>query len=1629
MIYRLIYCNRNGDSARIDIIKGALTPVETIEGTDNPFLLSYKMDTSNKSGFFMTSSANISVYESGTFNIDNLKTSSETELKVEYYINDVLFWSGFIIPDFFSRNIGVPATIEMVASDRIGTLKGSTLSSLTQYVTMRDIAVACLAKTGLSLPLLTMADFGNNGQTNAFFKSLGLSGRLSDTKGRNISCYDILRSILVACDGKLSQQDGAWYIVNKFQHETGSGNLFSSLTASTPYVEQSVPFSEVDTGARRTIIPVAATTGVYHEHGGGRKYPDNYNFADGLAGWTAKNGFVASIDNKKIDFYLFGAPSFSATETVPPYLLNNNQRILSGNSMDLVPYIESSPIAVKAVEADRVKVNIDISVTAPGGASHLTDPAAYPSFVRYAVIATNGPTKLALNRSGAFETYNPNSYETQTLLTHVRNTLDRASFADDISSAVSGTLIAGNDIANYNITIRIYGSGTYQTVLINQATITFSTTNSQLPKGTIYRRNQGAGFTSEYPTDTTIFGDYMSIGLNGYFYNYSIDDTSSLFSAPDILIQPKWTAHADANELPLLQHVARQRSRMFSIAHDLINASIDVEAFKPLSIFVDCNSKRYCVVSANFDFLRSKVEVEIEQISYASLEVREFIYSYFGDSDTGISSVGGISGGSTGTGTGGGMTAEQIEILNNLSSWWKLDSSDILYSDKNVRAPSFIGSLTGNADTATKLQTARTIAGVSFDGTANIAIPFANLSSKPTTLAGYGITDAYTKTEVDTALALKLNKSVFDDLFEKVEISTGVFAIKAKYTFFSTYGVSAYGPGTGGGGGGGSLSGLSDVMLTSLAANNLLQFNGTHWVNVPASSVGTPVSWGTTSNNTSPLTVSGTTKTLSLVGHLHAGVYEPVFSKNTAFNKNFGTTAGTVAEGNHTHSYLPLSGGTLTGTLTANNHIILPKGSHIYDTSTSDSAILVNSATIVGVGDIKSDTIRYLQLRGADVKFREAVSGAEYGIWHAGNFTPGNYLPLSGGTMTNTNVVTNLNADLLDGNHGTFYNHRVYSDADNYLGGHYTPGGIDKPNSAVFGRAKLKLAMLAGSNIGGNATGLYYDTLWISSYIGGDVKLGTALHFDKYSQNIYFTKQDYDAANWGVAYRFWTDANLSPVTTNTVQTITAQKTFSDGDANYGINAKPSIILGGNNTTNAGAIKLWGNVAGAYGLLQQATTNTFLDSSSGEVFINNYAAGNVRLVMGGGNVGIGMIPTVKLDVNGAIKSNAGIFSTNTAGSSIIQASTSGVSGFIALKSATTSTVNYIPCIQAVSSQANYGMYLTSEGFDSYGMSAFYFSARNAVGTGAVTSGKIFSINNYATERFNIDINGDTTTSRAFRSDSNLGGLTTPIGTGWSQIWGMQGYELTNATTPNTNFFGIATQYFNPTRHIGFFGQGLENAWIGLHDGSAWFKGNVTSNSEILAGGGLRVNQTSYTGIGISLRGTHSAVNPVYGLMFASIATKGSHGAVTGDYATYFTMDGVANRGWIFTSNAGGTTGNVASISNTGTIVASGGITAYTASDKRFKTDIRDITTGLNTVMKLNPVMYSYNSLAKGLNATLPDFDYGLIAQDVKDIMPDIVHSMFNGEYLGIDYIKLIPILISAIKEQQSQISELRKMLNA
>jgi len=73
--------------------------------------------------------------------------------------------------------------------------------------------------------------------------------------------------------------------------------------------------------------------------------------------------------------------------------------------------------------------------------------------------------------------------------------------------------------------------------------------------------------------------------------------------------------------------------------------------------------------------------------------------------------------------------------------------------------------------------------------------------------------------------------------------------------------------------------------------------------------------------------------------------------------------------------------------------------------------------------------------------------------------------------------------------------------------------------------------------------------------------------------------------------------------------------------------------------------------------------------------------------------------------------------------------------------------------------------------------------------------------------------------------------------------------------------------------------------------------------------------------LSLYGGGTDGEPVYGIMFQGTPTFGTHGSVTGSWATYFTMNADDTRGWIF-RKAG--TGNVASISAGGNLSLNGSL---------------------------------------------------------------------------------------------------------
>lgn len=93
-----------------------------------------------------------------------------------------------------------------------------------------------------------------------------------------------------------------------------------------------------------------------------------------------------------------------------------------------------------------------------------------------------------------------------------------------------------------------------------------------------------------------------------------------------------------------------------------------------------------------------------------------------------------------------------------------------------------------------------------------------------------------------------------------------------------------------------------------------------------------------------------------------------------------------------------------------------------------------------------------------------------------------------------------------------------------------------------------------------------------------------------------------------------------------------------------------------------------------------------------------------------------------------------------------------------------------------------------------------------------------------------------------------------------------------------------------------------------------------------------------------------------------------------------------------------------------------------SDRRLKKNIRPLQYGLREVLLLHPVRYNW------LDASLPGDKIGLIAQDVRKVVPEVVVGDENKENLGMNYAELVPVLINAIKDQQKEIDAIEQRID-
>ncbi len=91
-----------------------------------------------------------------------------------------------------------------------------------------------------------------------------------------------------------------------------------------------------------------------------------------------------------------------------------------------------------------------------------------------------------------------------------------------------------------------------------------------------------------------------------------------------------------------------------------------------------------------------------------------------------------------------------------------------------------------------------------------------------------------------------------------------------------------------------------------------------------------------------------------------------------------------------------------------------------------------------------------------------------------------------------------------------------------------------------------------------------------------------------------------------------------------------------------------------------------------------------------------------------------------------------------------------------------------------------------------------------------------------------------------------------------------------------------------------------------------------------------------------------------------------------------------------------------------------------SDARLKEDIEPLQNVLPDVLKLNGYTYHWK------NHKDTTEQIGVLAQEVQKIFPELVQADNKG-ILGVNYIQLVPVLLTAIKEQQKEIDQLREKI--
>jgi hypothetical protein len=330
-------------------------------------------------------------------------------------------------------------------------------------------------------------------------------------------------------------------------------------------------------------------------------------------------------------------------------------------------------------------------------------------------------------------------------------------------------------------------------------------------------------------------------------------------------------------------------------------------------------------------------------------------------------------------------------------------------------------------------------------------------------------------------------------------------------------------------------------------------------------------------------------------------------------------------------------------------------------------------------------------------------------------------------------------------------------------------------------------------------------------------------------------------------------------------------------------------------------------------------------------------------------------------------------------------------------------------------------------------------------GSGTAGGTLSAN-VVNSNTNFQIGGGSVLSIGLATDGTLfvgpgAGASNVQGQGQGNTFaGSQaGYKNTNGNS--NSFFGGQAGYNNTASENSFFGDqaginnttGGGNTFVGTGAGYSNTEGNYNTFTGLAAGAGNGTG-SSNTFLGFAAGQSNNAGN--YNIMLGfnagyysnsgnnniyignsdGLSSESSTIRIGGDVGSGYGAQTAAYMAGIYGVNVGGVP---VQINGNGQLGAS-------TSSRRFKDQIRDMGDSTDALMKLRPVTFLYKPEYANGDRTL---QYGLIAEEVAEVYPDLVAYDKNNQPFTVRYQYLASMLLNEFQKQHHREEEQAKVIES